>query len=353
MTFFNNNEIDESMPMIDNKSYDINIFNIQGELRKCDYQLPTKFNIKEIDLYIGKNLNLVHNFLQKNYITSNDGKTSLSYSKTVLIWLLRQTTINMCLGLFYCDSLIGFISAIPITVILNQEEHNTYQINLFCIHHRMRKKGMGRYLLMEIKNRILASGGKNAIFTSSKEIGKFSSRSCLAGILLQTDNPDLLKYVPNASELTGMRHLSRDDVKEVNKRLQTHMKKFKVYPKFTDEQFLEHFRSVRDGIYSYVLWKGREPAGFISFISVDYHTDDTIKKMAYIYYYYGDIDELLLASISHLKKRDIRELRFYLLMDNHQINIPSIIMKHCLTHYYFYNFDEQMISSEDMGLLFI
>lgn len=328
-----------------------NILSNKTDIARRDYQLPSDFTINNLDVYIPDHLNLIHNFLSKNYITSANNDVTLSYPKPVLIWLLRQTTPDLCLGFFYKNMIIGFICAVPVSIVVDNNEQQLFHIDLFCVHTKMRKKGIGRYLLFEIENRIVQGGCDKAIFTSQTDMGNAVSTTCLAGILLKTDNPELQKIIPPDSKLTGMRHLSSRDVSEVNKRLQAYMSKYKLYQKFTDQEFLRNFRSVRDGIYSYVLWNKSEPVGFISFICVNYNMGTTIKRLAHIYYYYGNINDLILAAVSHLRKRNISELRFYLMMDNHEIDIPSIIMRESPLYHYAYNLDCPKLKNSEVAFL--
>lgn len=303
--------------------------------------LPKNFYFKNV-----KNVDLLKSFLEKNYIINSDNKTGLSYPITVLIWLLRQTTSDLCIGLFYQETIIGFISAKPILLSVNGIEQNTYHINLLCIHREMVNNNMESYLIKEMEQRLIKYGIGNCIFTSIKNFGNPNSKTCLAGILIQSDNPDLQELIPVETKLTGMRLFSRNDTKEINSKLQEYMSKFKVYEIFTDEQFIRNFHSVKDGIYSYVLWKGGNPVGFISFYCMLFQE----KKIAYIYYYYGNINELIKASITHLKKNNFKEIRFYLTMDNHNIEVPSIIMKDSQLYYYLYQSDI-VINSNEMAFV--
>src|SRR5439155_19409329 len=91
------------------------------------------------------------NFLDKYYIEDNNHQFRLHFTEEYLEWLYSKT-IHFCVGVKVKKNnlLIGFICGKLCDIQANKNKLNMIEINLLCIHPKLRNKRLTPLLINEI-----------------------------------------------------------------------------------------------------------------------------------------------------------------------------------------------------------
>lgn len=139
---------------------------------KNPLNLPTGFEWNIYNPSNSKDITIIHEFLRKHYTGSND-KFKLLYTESFLKWMLGKSQ-ELCIGvrIVKTKKLVGFICANIITLQINKNKVNTAEINLLCVHEKLRATGLAEVLIREITRLCAMKGINVGFFTSSRYIPK-------------------------------------------------------------------------------------------------------------------------------------------------------------------------------------
>ena len=96
--------------------------------------------------------------LLKHYVEDSEGKFRFDYSIPFLRWALNpphnfpEWIIGV--GAEGTNKLYGFITAIPVNMMVNGKEVMMAEVNFLCVHKKLRKHRMAPCLIKEVTRRV-------------------------------------------------------------------------------------------------------------------------------------------------------------------------------------------------------
>ena len=118
--------------------------------------LPDGYEWSPIDLSNDQDANEVYTLLANHYVEDTDGKFRFDYSIDFLRWALNPPGYNpeWIIGVRGGRSLCGFITAIPVTMVLNGRTVEMAEVNFLCVHKKLRDKRLTPVLIREVTRRV-------------------------------------------------------------------------------------------------------------------------------------------------------------------------------------------------------
>lgn len=238
-----------------------------------------------------------HKLLHDHYVC--DETFRLSYSLETLKWATSHESRGIREDA--SDTLIGYISSVPIKVRVCQDVLPMVQINFLCVHSDYRDRGFAPVLISEIKRIANTEDVWQAIYTAVTKIpgsitkSSYWHRFLNVKRLVKTGFYQTNRLREKYFEIRGnsqFRRMTQRDVPKVTKVLKKYFEGFKVAPKI-DKEWVKHWMLP---IHSYV---NDETDDFISFYEIPYDRvdgRDTVKQV-YSFYIVGDVynDAFILA----------------------------------------------------------
>ena len=108
--------------------------------------------------------------LMKHYVEDSEGKFRFDYSIEFLRWALNPPGgyKEWIVGVGYdgSDKLFGFISAIPVNMVVNGKNISMAEVNFLCVHKKLRTLRLAPTLIKEVTRRINLCNIWQAVYTS-------------------------------------------------------------------------------------------------------------------------------------------------------------------------------------------
>ena len=237
--------------------------------------LPNNFAWCLLDLTTTDNLDDLYYLLRDHYVSDKDEKIRFNYSQDFLKWALYCPNykaewfvgVRSTIGK---KPLVAFISAIPVTILVNHQPHNMAEINFLCVHHKLRSYRLAPVLIKEITRRINICGIFQAVYTAGVTLPtpiatcQYYHRSLNVKKLVDIGFHHLNKGItltqliklyklPRETYTIGLRPLQKKDCTQACNLLNTHLKKFKLHMHFNIVEFEYWFCSRPTVIESYVV----------------------------------------------------------------------------------------------------
>ena len=121
-----------------------------------------------MDLSNDEEANELYSLLTNHYVEDTDGKFRFDYSIDFLRWALTppEHFPEWLVGVKANGKLYGFISAIPIKLVVNSQRIQMAEVNFLCVHKKLRSKRLAPTLITEITRRVNLRNQWQAIYTS-------------------------------------------------------------------------------------------------------------------------------------------------------------------------------------------
>ena len=120
--------------------------------------MPAGYYWCAVDLNDESDLSELYELLKKHYVEDSEGKFRFDYSHEFLQWALNppDKEPNWILGVRAGTSpkLFGFISAIPVSMVVNGNSVKMAEVNFLCVHKKLREKRLAPLLIKEITRRV-------------------------------------------------------------------------------------------------------------------------------------------------------------------------------------------------------
>ncbi|XP_033111747.1 glycylpeptide N-tetradecanoyltransferase 2-like [Anneissia japonica] len=279
-------------------------------VRQDSYSLPPSFRWDTLDIEDPAQLEELYTLLANNYVEDDDNMFRFDYSKEFLLWAL---TPPGWLSKWHCavrvtgnNKLVGFISAVPANIHIYDVHKTMVEINFLCVHKKLRNKRVAPVLIREITRRVNVENIFQAVFTAGIVLPKpvatcrYWHRSLNPKKLVDVKFSHIgrnmtmsrtikLYKLPNQTKTPGLRVYEPKDAADCLKVFTDYMKKFDLYPSFTEEEF-QHWFTPREGIINTYVVEGdkKQVTDFISYYtlssSIMHHTVHDILKAAYSFY---------------------------------------------------------------------
>lgn len=281
------------------------------EIKKDPYTLPASFEWTDTDVNDDEILRQVYTLLNENYVEDDDNMFRFDYSQDFLRWALKPPGFrpewHLGVRVQKNKKLVGFITAIPAMLKVEDKVISLVEINFLCVHKSLRDKRLAPVLIKEITRRVNLTGVFQAVYTAGVVIPKpvaqcrYHHRSLNPKKLIAVGFSQLgprmtlarltkLYQLPDEPVTPGIKALEPKYVEPACALLESYLRKYKVAATFNKEEFA-HWFLPRDGIVNaYVV---EDPVtktitDFISFYtlpsSVLNHKQYNNLKAAYSFY---------------------------------------------------------------------
>jgi len=243
--------------------------------------------------------------------------------------------------------LVGFISGIPLTVVIQGKNVPMSEINFLCVHKKLRAKRLAPVLIKEVTRRINCKGVWQAIYTAGKYIPTPFSETLyyhrllnvkklvdikFSGIPMKSNlkRQEKINKVPDEPVIPGIRKMVKKDAKKIQPLMESFLKKYKLYNSMNDKE-IKHFLMPKDDVVETYVVEQQEGdqkviTDFVSFYtlpsSVLQHETVTEMKAAYLYYYAytkTDFKKLILYAICKAKASNHDVFNCLNIMDNQEM----------------------------------
>ena len=371
---------------------DINIENIPKE----PYTLPEGFEWKEINLNQVSDIDKLYEFLKSNYIEDESHLFGSDYSKDFLKWFLSPPGMNndWLLSVVKEDKIknkkkiIGFISAIPTKLSINNNEIKMAKVCFLCVKKEFRKKRLTPVLIKEITRRINLKNIWQGIYKTFAYLPKAFTKSqyfyrvinlkklldvqytCLPNNKMSLGNA-LKKYdLPDEPKISGFRKMETKDLEQIYNLILLRNKKYKIY-EILDIKEVEHWLLPRNNIvYTYVLEdEEHKITDFCSFYSIQRtilnqnkigeNASNKYKKINFAYELINfntsiSMKELLRSAVILAKQNGFDAYHCIDYKENSD-NFKELLFMEKIgkMKYYLYNFVVPETSIDDFSMMFI
>ncbi|EGR30518.1 n-myristoyltransferase 2, putative [Ichthyophthirius multifiliis] len=338
------------------------------DIRQEPYNIPTGFVWSDLNLEDSNDLDQLYTLLVENYVEDDDNMFRFDYSREFLKWALtppgqyKDWTVGVRVQ--KTGKLVGFISGIPVTVIVEQKDKiKMTEINFLCVNKKLRSQRLAPVLIKEITRRVNIKNMWQAIYTAGVVIPKpvsyatYYHRSLHPKKLIEINFSSLgknqtiarvqkLYKLPEETNIPGLREMKKKDIGQVTVLLNTYLKKFSLYNVFTEEDIKHYMIPIPNVIYSYVVEdKNKKVTDFFSFYSLPStiikHPKHNTLRAAYSYYNVATVTpltQLIENALILAKKYDFDVFNALNLMDNQNfLEELKFSPGDGNLHYYLYN----------------
>ncbi|ARF09649.1 N-myristoyltransferase [Indivirus ILV1] len=198
-------------------------------------------------------------FLSKFYGLDSSAEFSKQYNETYLDWLSNERTY-IALGVEYKLATMGFIYGHVQKTQVNRRQLDIVEVNLACIHPKLRNKNLLPRLITELRRQFDSLGYKYGTFSTVNYMSKpFCSsvawnRVIGAKVLIDTgfiklDQSLTLEMVKNSSRLPSKLDIENYNFKKMDEShidrayelFNNYMDKYNVHPIFNKDDFKREF----------------------------------------------------------------------------------------------------------------
>lgn len=362
----------ESGPLEDDKD--------PADIRSEPYSLPAGFRWDTIDVHDDKQLDELYTLLTNNYVEDDESLFRFDYSPGFLRWALCPPD---WVQHWHCGvrvektaKLVGFISAIPASISINNERKRMVEVNFLCVHKKLRSKRVAPVLIREVTRRVNRHGIFQAVYTAGVVLPRpiatcrYWHRSLNCRKLIDVKFSQLsrnmtmsrtlkLYRLPQTTSTTGWRQMTASDVPSVLGIVNKHLSKFKLAPHFSEREFRHWFVPQDDIVNSFVVENDNVITDFASYYSlpstVMRHATHKVLRAAYSFYCVAGatpIVQLMKDVLITAHKEGFDVFNALDLMDNKSfLTELKFGMGDGNLQYYLYNYRCPSITPEQVGLI--
>ncbi|KAJ2550016.1 glycylpeptide N-tetradecanoyltransferase [Coemansia sp. RSA 1933] len=254
------------------------------------YALPDGMTWCTVDVEDDAQLQELHGLLLNNYVEDPDATFRFNYPLELLRWVMLPPGFNKSWHVGVRDSesndLIGFISGVPFDIMVRDRTMPMAEINLLCLHKKLRSQRLAPLLIKEVTRRVHLVGIFQAIYTSGRLLPKpvatcrYFHRSLQPrklvdiGFSAPLDGQQLTRLtatmrLPQETATKGLRQMRKGDVSQVRKLLNRFLKtRYDVVPSYSSDAQVAHWLLPREKVlWSYVVEDQDHPGKITDFFS--------------------------------------------------------------------------------------
>ncbi|KAI1760803.1 peptide N-myristoyl transferase [Hypoxylon sp. FL1150] len=287
------------------------------EIDKEPAPLLGGFEWATIDLLDDNQLKEVWELLNGHYVEDDEAMFRFNYSSSLLKWALMppgwKKEWHRGVRATQSRKLVGFIAAIPVELRIRDKVLHASEVNLLCIHKKLRSKRLAPVLIKEITRLCNLEGVFQAIYTGGIVLPRpvstcrYYHRAINWQKLYEVGFSPLppnskpqfqiRKYaVPDRVAIRGLREMQKKDVSAVQDLLTRYLAKYDMAAEFNNEE-VEHWllHHKKDALEEQVVWtyvvedEHKTITDFISFYCLESSVIGPSKhsnvRAAYLFYY--------------------------------------------------------------------
>lgn len=353
----------------------------QNDITTAPEQLPDGFEWCNMDFNNDQNINEITEFLNKYYVEDKNGNFRLHYTTEMLRWLYKDPNHIAVSVKYNTDdkkTIIGFICGKVTKMQINRKQLDLIEINLLCIHPKLRQKRLAPRLIKEITRQFNLKGYFYGIYTAATYLPapvttiKYYHRPINIDKMVATGftrltNNLTVDQIKNGIKIRGKPSelfvkMEPDHVGSAYKLFNKYMDKYNYHPIYSLDEFNYLFMN-NDFVSSYVLED--DNGNVVDFIS--YYTLKTkvltnnnsdkneFLNIAYLFYYTcvnTTIYKLLNELIYVVNDNNIDVLTAFDIMENENVLTEVGFEEGSgILHYYLYNWKTKPIKNNQLATI--
>jgi glycylpeptide N-tetradecanoyltransferase len=338
------------------------------QIRDTPYNLPPGFEFHTLNLDDENELNNVVQFLNANYLESDDENMRFSYSKESIKWITQSPShypeLFQCVRTTKTKTIIATIFGIRIKARVYGVIIPQIEIDLLCVDKKFRSKGLAPVMIKEVTRRTNLRGIFQAVYTAGLDLPNVlgtvqyfhriisvRKMSNIGFFKLPNDRVSMYEKLykielPKLNPGYSIRALELQDVDICLDKLNQSLTKYKLSHVFDKESFTHYFMSRPGVVYTWVIVKDNEVSDMISFYVVDNRITNNSNyseyKAAYLYYYFNqsiELSQLINIGLWNAKEQGIDVFNILNMFDLQSIISECKFMPgNGYLNYYLYNY---------------
>lgn len=353
----------------------------QNDILTDSGQLPDGFEWCNMDLNNEQDINEVADFLNKHYIEYKSGNFRLHYSANLLQWMYKDRNHVAISVKYIVDNkkiIVGFICGKVVKMQVNRKQLDMIEINLLCIHPKLRQKRLAPRLIKEITRQFNIKGYFYGIYTAATYLPapvttiKYYHRPINIEKMVdtgfsRTTNNLTVEQIKNSIKVRGKPSelfvkMEPHHIDKSYELFNKYMEKYNYHPIYNIDEFIHLFMN-NEFVSSYVLEDVN--GNVLDFIS--YYTSktrvlknsDTDKNgflnIAYLFYYtctHTSIYKLLNELIYVVHNNNIDIFTAFDIMENETVLTEMGFEEGSeILHYYLYNWKTKPIKNNQLAVI--
>jgi len=346
-------------------------------------QLPDGFEWCNMDFNNEQDGKDITEFLNKYYIEDKSGNFRLHYSEELLHWMYNgknHIAISVKYNVDNKKTIIGFVCGKVVKMQVNRKQLDMIEINLLCIHPKLRQKRLAPRLIKEITRQFNLKGYFYGIYTASTYLPapvttiKYFHRpinieKMVATGFTRLTNNLTVEHIKNAVKIRGKPSelfvkMEPHHVDKAYELFNKYMEKYNYHPIYSLDEF-NHLFMNNKFVSSYVLEDIHgNVLDFISYYTLQTRVlknSDTDKNgflnMAYLFYYscantsiYKLVNELIYV----VHDSDVDVFTAFDIMENETVLTELGFEEGSgILHYYLYNWKTKPIKNNQLAVVLI
>lgn len=294
----------------------------------CVLKYYTHMNIDRYEFYdikTDEDFQMTSDFLDKYYFQGSveDAAFKLHYSADHIKWLVsvsEEKHDHLCYALVFKGTkiLAGFIMGTVVEYVHNDENIRMTEVNLLCVHPKLRRQNYGLYLINEFVRRVGLINHTEAIYTGVNKLGPpsvymgtatYYHRPLNLDYLIELGFTDYGPYksikekksmlrLPQSSKY--LKELTIDNLETAHKMFSGFISKYKLYPIMSQEMFIKTFYN-NNYVKCYLCYNEDKIVDMISYYIIPYkHIESGKIVKAVLLYYYTNYSNNLQIWIKNL-----------------------------------------------------
>ncbi|EJD02399.1 N-myristoyl transferase [Fomitiporia mediterranea MF3/22] len=236
------------------------------QVRQDPFPLPNEFEWITTDLDDPKQSKEVYDLLSLHFVEDDNATFRFQYPVEFLEWALKPPGYHkewhIGVRVKSNKKLVGFISAVPITIRVRGNTFHASEVNYLCVHKKLRSKRLAPVLIKEVTRQCHLKGIFQAIYTGGVVIPtpvstcRYFHRTINVSKLVDVGftfvprNMTLarmtrLHRLPSTPHLVnaGLREMQEKDIAQVAQLYMRYMERFTMFPIMSLDELRHQFLS--------------------------------------------------------------------------------------------------------------
>ena len=223
-----------------------------------------------------------------NFINTHFSK-SYQYTENFLINTLGYNKKGYNVGLFYKNSLIGFIHSKPVTLSIKNDLINLYYVDYLCIHNEFRNRNLAAILISKLIN---DHHDKSKCFIFKKDKYQLPFNYITSSNYYYLELGSIHSKIENINVGNSISYCDKNNLTELYQFIITESKTHECYQYFNEKEFIELYSNSSKKIIIERNNK-KEICGYLIYINIVFRSNSDFTKTV-------DIENMFLMKNSGL-----------------------------------------------------
>ena len=358
----------DSLPMKRNNQHQNHIIRSDYDIGEQEepFVLPEGYEWKEYDSTNDKQMEIISIFLNSHFNNSKKNIETFqqTYDSVFLNWLFGSPTWNRfyelnsdphkcCIGVSttHSDKLVGIMSFRPIIYRLDSQVIQSFYIDFFCVHKKLRNKRLGWVMMKECFRRIRKFNINSGIAFHTDIHMPFNNISQTSHLLIKNLTED--KCDPT-KDLNLIRFATQDDISDMIEIYNSYEPSYRAIQNMNQHEFEHYFLPQNQFVHTYVLTNSLgEIKDFVSFYSKTTKSGNKVAFLNFISYINDVLLNIFMKNLFYIMKTN--GFQYMTLYDN--MGLDSLLnnklgfqRSDIISNFYVFNYNTFTISNKECAL---